>query len=50
MKKQKNKTNVWVAIGVLAAVVLLLWWLFFGTLLEEDTSDDISPVTIEQVN
>lgn len=47
---KKKNTNVMVAIGVLAAVVLLLWWLFFGTLLEEDTSDEISPVTIEQTN
>lgn len=45
---KKKSTNIWLAIGALTAAVLLLWWLFFGTLLEEDTSDEISPITIEQ--
>lgn len=47
--KQK-KVNVMLFIGVLIAIVLLMVWLLLGTTLEEDTSSEISPVAVEQIN
>lgn len=44
----KKKNSVWLIVGVIIAIVLLMYWLFAGTTLEEEASQEISPVTIEQ--
>lgn len=44
----KKRNNTWLVVGVIVAVTLLMYWLFVGTTLEEEASQEIAPVAIEQ--
>lgn len=47
---RRKSVNALLIVGVIVAIALLMVWLFLGTTLEEATSSDISPVTVEQSN
>lgn len=49
MKKEKTKTNPLLIGAIALAIVLLIWWLFAGSIFEEDTSNEVGPIVIEQV-
>ena len=45
---RKKSVNTLLVFGVVVAIILLMIWLFLGTTLVEDTSTEITPVSIEQ--
>ena len=47
---RKKSVNTLLVFGVVVAIILLMIWLFLGTTLVEDTSTEITPVSIEQTN
>ena len=47
---RKKSVNTLLVFGVVVAIILLMIWLFLGTKLVEDTSTEITPVSIEQTN
>ena len=47
---RKKSVNTLLVFGVVVAIILLMIWLFLGTTLVEDTSPEITPVSIEQTN
>ena len=47
---RKKSVNTLLVFGVVVAIILLMIWLFLGTMLVEDTSTEITPVSIEQTN